>query len=144
MSALKKQRKNALARLFYSMMGYEVPENYDFSKARHPTEKMVWHFADVSYRFWSMAHEPAPTPKKKRRKMAEISEDIETNNQRKPTEKQKDELFEAIADNPICDDCKKPQKSTRHRTCPFASEINGIELEIFVCDNCVHERAMDI
>lgn len=44
---------NRLARLYYRMMGYTVPEGYDFSKAHHPTEKMVWQQAEISFEFWT-------------------------------------------------------------------------------------------
>ena len=40
---------NALARLFYDLMGYVVPEGYRFDKAHHPYEVMVWRQAVVAY-----------------------------------------------------------------------------------------------
>lgn len=49
---IRKHDINTLARLYYLMMGYTVPEGYDFSKARHPTEKMVWQQAEISMQFW--------------------------------------------------------------------------------------------
>lgn len=49
---VQKKYLNDLARLFYRMMGYHVEENYDFSKAKHPTEKMVWQQAEISQEFW--------------------------------------------------------------------------------------------
>jgi hypothetical protein len=48
-----KYKINVLARLFYASMGYSVEEGYDFSTARHPTEKMVWNMAKASYDYWS-------------------------------------------------------------------------------------------
>lgn len=43
---------NRLAQLYYKMMGYHVPDGYDFSTAKHPHEKMVWQQAKISYEFW--------------------------------------------------------------------------------------------
>lgn len=36
---------NALARLVYREMGYQVPTGYRFDQARHPQEKMCWRIA---------------------------------------------------------------------------------------------------
>ena len=52
MTKIQKADINTLARLFYKMMGYEVPQGYDFSKAHHPSEKMVWEQAKISFEFW--------------------------------------------------------------------------------------------
>lgn len=52
MNLFQKREINALAQLFYRMMGYTVEDGYDFSKAKHPTEKMVWVQAKVSMDFW--------------------------------------------------------------------------------------------
>jgi hypothetical protein len=48
-----KMQLNALARYFYSLQGYNVPEYYDFSKAKHPTEKLMWIQSLASYEFWT-------------------------------------------------------------------------------------------
>jgi len=40
---------NHLARLFYKMQGYEVGEEFDFSKSMHPAEKGLWEQAKVAY-----------------------------------------------------------------------------------------------
>lgn len=40
---------NVLARLFYSMNGYQVPEGYRFDKARHPQERGMWNLAAAAY-----------------------------------------------------------------------------------------------
>lgn len=47
-----KYQLNQLARVLYMMSGYTVPEGYDFSKAKHPTEKLMWEQAKISYEFW--------------------------------------------------------------------------------------------
>jgi hypothetical protein len=52
MGVILKAEVNQLARLYYRMMGYTVEEGYDFSKAHHPTEKMVWQQAKISLEFW--------------------------------------------------------------------------------------------
>ena len=38
-------KANALARTFYEMHGYEVPEGYRFDKAHHPQERCMWAMA---------------------------------------------------------------------------------------------------
>lgn len=49
-----------------------------------------------------------------------------------------------IADEVLtCQDCGTTD-GVRNTTCPFASEINGRELEITVCGNCRQRRAEDI
>lgn len=40
---------NELARQFYSMRGYSVPEGYRFDKATHPHEVEAWQMAVVAY-----------------------------------------------------------------------------------------------
>lgn len=47
-----KMELNALARALYAQMGYIVSEGYDFSKAKHPQEKLCWAQAELSYEFW--------------------------------------------------------------------------------------------
>lgn len=54
-----KIRINELARHFYSLMGYKVEDGYDFSKAKHPTEKLVWEMAKSSFEYWKKQNEPA-------------------------------------------------------------------------------------
>ena len=44
-----KMELNALARGFYSMMGYQVEEGYDFSKATHPQERLCWNQAVLAF-----------------------------------------------------------------------------------------------
>lgn len=40
---------NALARTFYRMHGYQVPEGYRFDKAHHPQERTMWAMAVEAY-----------------------------------------------------------------------------------------------
>ena len=40
---------NALARRFYSMHGYQVPDDYRFDKAHHPQERLMWTMAVEAY-----------------------------------------------------------------------------------------------
>ena len=40
-----------------------------------------------------------------------------------------------------CEDCGEEGKET---TCPYAEEINGTTIEVILCDNCYHDRCMDI
>lgn len=40
---------NELARSFYSMMGYRVPEGYRFDRATHPQELGCWNMAVMAY-----------------------------------------------------------------------------------------------
>lgn len=43
---------NALARLFYKHLGYEVPEGFDFEVSRHPTEKGMFQMAEAAWEFF--------------------------------------------------------------------------------------------
>lgn len=43
-----------------------------------------------------------------------------------------------------CQDCGKRKPDVDETTCPYAEEINEEEVWIVVCDDCRHERAMDI
>jgi hypothetical protein len=43
-----------------------------------------------------------------------------------------------------CDDCKKTKEDVVETTCPYAEEINGSISECKLCDDCYHERCMDI
>lgn len=51
-------------------------------------------------------------------------------------------MTEENEDKLKCEDCGK---LGAHRTiCPYAEEIGGEQVDITVCDNCYHQRAMDI
>jgi hypothetical protein len=40
---------NSLAREFYQLSGYVVPEGYRFDKATHPHERLAWRQAVLAY-----------------------------------------------------------------------------------------------
>jgi hypothetical protein len=40
---------NALARVFYGMLGYQVEPGYRFDQATHPQEQSMWNMAVVAY-----------------------------------------------------------------------------------------------
>ena len=40
---------NALARVFYSLLGYQVGEGYRFDQATHPQEVAMWRMAVIAY-----------------------------------------------------------------------------------------------
>lgn len=40
---------NDLARMIYSLQGYQVPTGYRFDQATHPQEVVCWHMAIVAY-----------------------------------------------------------------------------------------------
>lgn len=40
---------NALARVFYSLLGYQVPAGYRFDQATHPQEKAMWAMVVIAY-----------------------------------------------------------------------------------------------
>jgi hypothetical protein len=40
---------NALARIFYSLLGYQVEPGYRFDEATHPQEVAMWTMAVVAY-----------------------------------------------------------------------------------------------
>ncbi len=42
---------NGLARQFYLMHGYQVPEGYRFDRAEHPQERGMWNLASAAY-YW--------------------------------------------------------------------------------------------
>lgn len=42
---------NELARQFYALQGYEVPEGYRFDQAFHPQERTMWAMAVHAYEF---------------------------------------------------------------------------------------------
>lgn len=64
---IQKIEINRLANLFYRLMGYHVEDSYDFSKATHPAERMVWEQARISHEYWLMLFE-SRLPKKKGKK----------------------------------------------------------------------------
>lgn len=43
-----------------------------------------------------------------------------------------------------CSDCQKNKPDVADRECPYAAEISGENVRVTICDNCCHERAMDI
>ena len=43
-----------------------------------------------------------------------------------------------------CDDCGKSDRMVEETNCPFAEEINDSIVVCFLCDDCYHERCMDI
>lgn len=44
-------RCNELARLFYEMRGYVVPEGHRFDQASHPDELGMWNLAVLAFDF---------------------------------------------------------------------------------------------
>lgn len=40
---------NDLARRFYALLGYKVPEGYAFHKAEHPQEQACWEMAIAAF-----------------------------------------------------------------------------------------------
>lgn len=44
----------------------------------------------------------------------------------------------------ICDDCDKDKDDVVNTTCPYSEEINDEIIECTLCDDCYHERCMDI
>lgn len=47
-----KKDLNECARIVYAIMGYNVDEGYDFSKASHPQEQMCFAIAVRTFNFW--------------------------------------------------------------------------------------------
>lgn len=43
-----------------------------------------------------------------------------------------------------CDDCPCTDESVKQTTCPYADEIRGEEIPVVLCDECYHQRCMDI
>jgi hypothetical protein len=43
-----------------------------------------------------------------------------------------------------CEDCGKIGDDVEVTICPFAQEIHDEEIEVTICDDCYHERCMDI
>jgi len=44
----------------------------------------------------------------------------------------------------ICDDCKKEKEDVKDTTCPYSEDIYDEMIGVKLCDDCYHERAMDI
>jgi len=44
----------------------------------------------------------------------------------------------------VCDYCHEEKDSTRWRLDPYAQDVDGEEIEIFVCDECEERIAEDI
>lgn len=40
---------NALARVFYGLLGYQVEPGYRFDRATHPQESAMWAMAVIAY-----------------------------------------------------------------------------------------------
>lgn len=43
-----------------------------------------------------------------------------------------------------CQDCGELKESVIERPCPYAQEIYDKTVLVTICDECSHERAMDI
>ena len=43
-----------------------------------------------------------------------------------------------------CDDCGKDKDDTVDTICPYDEEMNESVIECKLCDDCYHERCMDI
>lgn len=43
-----------------------------------------------------------------------------------------------------CEDCGKQDDTVRNDICPYAEEIDDIDIPIVICPDCYHERCMDI
>lgn len=44
-----KDRLNRLAAEFYYCMGYKVRDGFDFTKSKHPQERMCYRMAEIAY-----------------------------------------------------------------------------------------------
>lgn len=47
-------------------------------------------------------------------------------------------------DYEICEDCGSESEDVEERLCPFAEEIEGIEIYVTICDNCYRNRILEI
>jgi len=54
MSKSKIKKLNRLAWLFYRLQGYSVEMGYEFDKANHPQEKLMFEMAKVADRFFEV------------------------------------------------------------------------------------------
>lgn len=43
-----------------------------------------------------------------------------------------------------CDDCDKVDETVHKTTCPYNEEISNETIECQLCNECYHERCMDI
>lgn len=43
-----------------------------------------------------------------------------------------------------CADCKKKDKTVQHTICPYAEDVENERIEVDLCPDCKHERAMDV
>lgn len=43
-----------------------------------------------------------------------------------------------------CDDCNQDFDNLEIRNCPYDEDINDTKVEVLICDDCYHERCMDI
>lgn len=43
-----------------------------------------------------------------------------------------------------CEDCGIENETVSTTTCPFAADVHGKEVVITVCDECYHQRCLDI
>lgn len=43
-----------------------------------------------------------------------------------------------------CEDCGKQDDTVEHGICPYANEIDEVEIYVDLCEKCHHERCMDI
>ena len=43
-----------------------------------------------------------------------------------------------------CDDCDEDKEDVKKVNCPYAKEINDSIIECDLCDDCYHDRCMDI
>lgn len=44
----------------------------------------------------------------------------------------------------ICDDCGKEKEDATEVDCPYSEEVHDEIVECVLCDDCYHERCMDI
>ena len=44
----------------------------------------------------------------------------------------------------VCDDCGEAKPDVVETHCPYAEDIYGKYVPLKLCDNCYHERLMDI
>ena len=47
-------------------------------------------------------------------------------------------------DELCCQDCGATDETVRECFCPYANEINDEQIEVVLCQDCYHERCMDI
>ncbi len=64
MNIFLKAEINGLARFFYKVHGYNQTEDYDFSKAKHPQERLMWQMALSSWQYWSAREDKRQKAKK--------------------------------------------------------------------------------